>query len=204
MPTQLSAYSWPNLPDPRGLQINSSLQAHFAAPFTFVADAEQSLESGGLYDQVRLSSHKDNFTLKGVLAFCSFAAFGSPAARRQQQRVRARRYLRSPKLPGVPKRSLHSGSAMKVCAELCAQRHTAATSASLRAASRCISVYENPGISRSATSLQVSPRSCCCCFAPYVLHSEKFRAFRPRFTSDTTSHDAGATWLYHGQTVRLE
>src|SRR6516225_9288556 len=142
--------------------------------------------------------------LRASFAFCSFAAFGAPAARREPQRVRARRYLRSPKLPGIPVRSLHSCSAMKVCAELCAQRHTAATSALLRAASRCISVYENPGISRSSTSLQISPRCSRCCFAPYVLHSEKFRAFRPRFTSDTTSHDAGATWLYHGQTVRLE
>ena len=34
-------------------------------------------------------------------------------------------------------------------------------------------------------------------------HSEKFRVSRPPSTSDCANHDAGATFVYHGQRVRL-
>ena len=34
-------------------------------------------------------------------------------------------------------------------------------------------------------------------------HSDRFRFVRPSFTSFITSHEAGATFVYHGHFVRL-
>ena len=81
---------------------------------------------------------------------------------------------------------------------------TAAISVFLSVAAECMRVYGNPGISPSVTSLQTSERCFFCVSVAYVVHSEKFSAFRPRFTSETTSQDAGATWLYQGHAVRFE
>src|SRR5215472_11341932 len=67
---------------------------------------------------------------------------------------------------------------------------------------RCINVYSGSGILPSDTASQISMRSSAewCSFA----QSEKSRISRPALTCLETIHDTGATWLYHGQAVRLE
>src|SRR5215472_16681772 len=67
---------------------------------------------------------------------------------------------------------------------------------------RCIKVYSGSGILLSDTASQISMRSSAewCSFA----QSEKSRISRPALTCLETIHDTGATWLYHGQVVRLE
>ena len=78
------------------------------------------------------------------------------------------------------------------------------TSAVVNLARGCASTYSSVGISWSVTSLQISGSTSCCFSGVSDFQSEKFIAPRPLLTSLTTSHDAGATLLYHGQTVRFE
>src|SRR5438128_2107556 len=53
-------------------------------------------------------------------------------------------------------------------------------------------------------SLHIAPRNLSCSSDGYDVHSEKLRRSRACRTSLATSHDAGATFVYHGHRLSLE
>jgi len=78
------------------------------------------------------------------------------------------------------------------------------TSAGDNRAVECISRYCQGGMLPLVTSSQMSFILSSLLYSGYVPHSDRFILLRAPFTSLATNHELGATWLYHGHTVRLE
>ena len=78
-------------------------------------------------------------------------------------------------------------------------RASSSRSAEVRRPAGWSGLYWKGGIDppRTASTASDAPSPC------GLSHSEKFNVSRPLFTSAYTSHEAGATLLYHGHVVRL-
>jgi len=84
------------------------------------------------------------------------------------------------------------------------QAQTAFLSFSVSLASGCIVVYCQGGILPVEISPQMDFNLSCLCHGEYVPHSEKSNLSLPSRTCCTIHHETGGTWLYQGQSVRLE
>ncbi len=101
--------------------------------------------------------------------------------------------------PSSPVRRCATWSGGLLANVRCRPAASAAFSADDRRASLWISVNCSGGISPERTTSETSPAGGCGCW----FHSEALRRARPSSTSCCTSHETGATLLYHGHVVRL-